>query len=72
MTAIEAKLATNPGGQAASELLQLGVFRLGLLEQGEIRISIFQQRKKILIGSSGGCGVAAQSTGSGQAEMSEC
>ena len=35
------------------ELLQLRVLRLGLLQNGEIRVSIFPQREEILVGRFG-------------------
>ncbi len=49
----------------------LGVFRLGFFQDGNVGVSIFPQREKILIGCLGFGGVALQQVSAGEAEMRE-
>jgi hypothetical protein len=45
--------------------------RLGLLEDGDVRIGVFRKCEEILIGGPGFDGVALQRVGAGEAEMGE-
>jgi hypothetical protein len=50
-------------------LLQLRVFRLGLLQNGDVWVGVFPQCQEILIGGTGfGC-VALQGVGAGEAKV---
>jgi hypothetical protein len=47
----------------STELLQLRVLRLGLLEDGNVRVGVFPEREGILIGRLGLGGVALRGVG---------
>ncbi len=47
------------------KLLQLREFRLGLLQDGDVRVGVFPEREEILIGRAGFGGVALPGAGRG-------
>ena len=53
-----------PGGG----LLELGVFRLGLLEDGNVRVGVLPQSEKILIGGAGLGAIALEGVGAREAQ----
>jgi hypothetical protein len=55
--------------QTWSKLLQLSVFRLGLLQDGNVGVRVFPEGEEILVGSFGFGGVAGEDVGTGQANM---
>src|SRR5579872_6122757 len=59
----------SSAGIQAIPLLQLGVFRLGLLEDGKIGVSVLPHGKEILIGGAGSGGVMLGGQGAGQTEL---
>ena len=57
--------------KAPSKLIKLRVLRFGSDEDGNVRVGVFPEGEKILIGGLGFCGVALQRVGAGEAEMRE-
>src|SRR5437868_6349016 len=58
-----------PLSKPSTELLQLRVLRLGLFQDRDVRVGVFPQRQKILVGGAGFGGVALQGIGAAQLEM---
>src|SRR5262245_41469524 len=56
----------------AAPLLQLGVFRLGLLEDRNVGISVFPASKEVLVGRSSFSGIAGESIGAGETNPRKC
>src|SRR5215469_653172 len=56
---------------ANHRLLQLGVFRLGLLQDGDVGVGVFPQGEEILVGGAGFDGVALHEVGATQLQMGE-
>ena len=63
---------TFPRMVFANLLLQFWVLSFGLLQNGNIRISVFPQRQEILIRAAGLRRVALQSIRAAEAEMCQC
>src|SRR5579863_452897 len=55
----------------AKQLWQLGVLRLGLFQDGDIRVGVFPQGEEVLISGSRFCDVALHGIRSTQLEMSQ-
>jgi len=49
----------------SERLLQLGVLRLGLLQDGDVGVGVFPEGKKVLISGANFCGVALYDIGAG-------
>src|ERR1022692_4492363 len=64
--------ATLCDKQGLSLLLQLRVLCLGLLQDGDVRVSIFPEGEEIFICCLGFGGVALQGVGATDLEMREC
>ena len=60
------------GDCLVARLLQLGVFRLGFLQNGDVGIGVFPQREEILIRGAGFDGVALHGIRSSDLKMGEC
>jgi hypothetical protein len=54
------------------KLLQFRVLRLGLPQDGDVRVGVFPECQKILICGAGFGGVTLQSIGSANLEMRQC
>jgi hypothetical protein len=64
-------LDREPGRQDFLQLLQLGVLRLGFLQDRDVRIGAFPERKEVLVGGAGVRSVVLGSERSRQAELSQ-
>ena len=57
--------------QSASQLLQFRVLRLGLFQDGDVRIGVFPEGEEVLIGRLGFGAVARNSAGSAELESGQ-
>jgi hypothetical protein len=52
--------------------LQLGVLRLGLLQDGDVGVGVFPEGEEVLVGGAGLGSVAAHRVGSTELKVCEC
>src|SRR5580700_3197506 len=54
------------------QLLQICVLRLGLLQDGDVGVSVFPERKEILVGGSCFASISRECVGSAQLQVRQC
>src|SRR2546425_13266408 len=57
--------------EADKRLLQLRVFRFGLLQDGDVGVGVFPEREEVLVGGASLSSVAGERVGTGKAEMGQ-